>query len=182
MGLPNLTDSELVHENIAGRVSAIAINLRTIAIASSPENASTEFYNFKSGILTNLERAADLIVKGGENSFKRAHWDLQVALESAFKALAIQETGSFKSSHDLFHLYDAIPFETHKSNRDQLKKLPRWELMAEMRYGKGAAVGLLDTYDTYKIAVQICADTASAFKGLYVGKGRMEIRKAPFLK
>ena len=104
-----------------------------------------------------------------------------MACEHALKALSQQRFGAFKETHDLFHLYDIMTGGPPAFSRNQLSKLPNWERMAELRYGRGARVTVERTFRAYRAALKIVSGTVDGLKGMKIGQARFEIQRPPWL-
>ena len=131
------------------------------------------------GILSNLERAAELIVLAQTHALKHAHWNIQMACEHALKALLQQRSGTSQETHDLFVLYDQMPSGTPSFGRTLLSKLPNWERMASLRYGGGGHVSIGDAYLAYRTALKIVKETVGGLEKRW-SIGGFEIRRAPW--
>lgn len=134
------------------------------------------------GIVPHLERAASHLVQSDADALKRAHWDMQMAAELAFKALSQQRVGSFTETHDLFVLYDRLPGAPLAMPRRLLSQLPNWELMAAFRYGDGPPVTIAEAFVRYRACLKIVAGVVDGLKRMRLGQARFEIKKAPWLE
>ena len=133
----------------------VAGALRFISANLMGAEATERLDELRTGILSHLERAGEQIVGAEVDALKRAHWDIQMACEHALKALSQQRSGAFKETHDLFHLYDIMPGDPPAFSRNHLSKLPNWERMAELRYGRGARVTVEQAFRAYRAALKI---------------------------
>lgn len=68
------------------------------------EGADAEGLSFRRGVITHLERAAELIAHRDIEAASKAWWELQMALESSLKALLLQKNGRYPYIHDLIDL------------------------------------------------------------------------------
>lgn len=181
---PDLTtgdpdDATRAHKLVNEVVGAIrAINCRLMGVPRS----APEISELLEGVIPGLERAAELLVKGGEHNLKSAHWELQMAVERAFKALSQERSGRFDEIHDLFLLFDRLAEPPLDVKRDQLKKLPNWRTMAELRYGRGPAVTIAETFTVYRAALKIVRAIAEGFKGVDLSEARFNIGQAPWTR
>lgn len=161
---------------VCGNLRAIYIALCTV---KAPDSRVTEL---RDAILPHLEKAAILIVKSGPGNLKHAQWDLQMACELALKLLAQQRERTFPESHDLFHLYDQLPPGRQPFERSRLSCIPNWKQMAEWRYGGGSLISVAEAFTRYRSALRIIQGaTSAADRQLYLGRAKLEIRRAPFL-
>ncbi|MGY0709590.1 hypothetical protein [Azospirillum argentinense] len=161
---------------VANRLRSIKIHLMEIT------ETDARVAEFRREIIPHLERAAQQIVRGKATDYKRAHWDIQMACEFAFKLLSQQRSGSFQQTHDLFFLYDHMPGDALPLKRTHLSKVPSWERMAEWRYGGGPIVSLDETFRCYRAALQIIDETLAAAKRRFrFGKAKFHTRKPPWM-
>lgn len=133
------------------------------------------------GIVPHLERTASQLVQADPGALKRAHWDMQMAVELAFKALTRQRSGSFTETHDLFVLYDRMPGSPLTLPRRLLSQLPNWEMMASLRYGEGPDVSIAEAFVRYRACLKIVAGVVDGLNRMRFGQARFEIKKAPWL-
>lgn len=134
------------------------------------------------GVIIHLESAGMLILNGKkEGSFARAQWELQMACESAYKGLTQQRTGSFTESHDLFTLHDRCLPYSDTVPRELLRKIPRWQEAANLRYGQGDQPTIFGIFSWYKVALTVIAEILRNLEGLQLANVRIEIQKAPWL-
>ena len=139
---------------------------------------------FKAGVMRSLESAAKRLLEPDPKSVQAAYWELQLACESALKALMVQRTGEFKTSHDLFFLYDfhkEIPAPLPEFNRDLLKRLPRWKETADLRYGQGTREDRADCVECYRATLTIVAGTVRSMEKWGIGSAQFEIARAPWI-
>ena len=136
---------------------------------------------FKDGILLHLQQAAQLLLDQKPESSKRAYWELQVACEETLKTLQVQQTGKFKETHDLFYLYDEVSAPSPAFNRDLLKTLPRWEEMANLRYGQGTYGDRNECVKCYRATLAIVAGAVNSMEKVDFGSGEIEIARAPWI-
>lgn len=134
------------------------------------------------GVLPGLERAAELLVEGGNQSLKAAHWEIQMALERVLKAIAQERHKSYEQTHDLFSLYDRAPSPALPFTRDQLKKIPTWPTMAELRYGRGPTPTIEQTFTVYRTALKVIAAALQAFAGMDLSQAQVKLQKPPWMR
>lgn len=162
---------------VCGTLRAIYVALCTV---KAPDSRVAEL---RDAILPHLEKAAILIVKGGPGNLKHAQWDLQMACELALKLLAQQRARTFPESHDLFHLYDQLPPGREPFERSRLSCIPNWKRMAEWRYGGGSLISVAEAFARYRSALRIVRGAADAADHhFHLGRAKVEIRRAPFLR
>lgn len=107
---------------------------------------------------------------------------MQMACELALKCLAQQRSGTFKETHDLFHLYDQMPQSPPPFARTELSKLPNWEIMIELRYGGGPPIAIRQAFRSYRATMTIVAATTSAFEKRYqLGKAKFHLKRPPWI-
>ena len=161
---------------IANAVRAIVTSIMAI------ELPTTRVEGMRNAILPHLDRAASLIARARPEERKLAQWDLQMACELALKLLAEQRSGSFKESHDLYHLYDSLPDGPSPIKRTVLRGIPNWQLMAEWRYGGGPALSTAQAFAHYRTALKVVVGVGAVaeYKLRFAG-ARIEIKRAPYL-
>lgn len=134
------------------------------------------------GVIVHLESASMLILgRGKEGSFARAQWELQMACESAYKGLLQQRAGNFTESHDLFYLHDCCLPYSDSVPRNLLRKIPRWQEAANLRYGQGGQPTIFGIFSWYKVALTVIAEVLRNLEGLKLANVRIEVQKAPWL-
>ncbi len=162
-------------EEIAGTLRAIQMR---IGVVETPTPSVGEF---RDAIMPYLGRAAVQIAQARPETLKHAHWDMQMACETAFKMLAQQRSGSHPNSHDLYHLLDRLAGDKPFA-RQRLSMIPRWEKMAEWRYGRGDPVNIAETFSRYRATLRIVRALAEAAgRVLSLGGARIEVGPAPYL-
>jgi len=137
---------------------------------------STEQRGFQHSVFLHLEAVAELLLVHDGDCTQKAYWDLQMSCESAYKALLVQQTGTFPMSHDLFHLHDACAEGSLSFSRDLLKRVPRWQEMANLRYAQGTRQILNECFDCYVTVLDIVAGVLEATKGMRLGNARFELK------
>lgn len=185
-----LNTPDLSSYNEESRLEAVSIateiasKLRAISCRLTGAKLSDETAKgLLAGVIIHLETAAELILREGkEGSFGRAQWELQMACESAYKGLAQQRTGNFTESHDLFTLHDRCLPHSYTVQRELLRKIPRWQEAANLRYGQGDQPTIFGIFSWYKVALTVIAEILQNLEGLQLANIRIEIRKAPWLR
>lgn len=115
-----------------------------------------------------------------EKGTAKAAWELQIAVESALKAVAETKTGRFRATHDLFLLFDdAAPYLNHFS-RNEIGKLPRWKAMINHRYAQGISPRLDEVFGYYRSALRIVDGCFRGLASLILGKGSFRIGLPPW--
>jgi hypothetical protein len=161
---------------VASKLRAISCRLMGAHLMDDPAKG------LLAGVIVHLESAGMLILRGGkEGSFARAIWELQMACESAYKGVLQQQTGSFAESHDLFFLHDCCLPYSENVPRELLRKIPRWQEAASLRYGQGDQPTIFGIFSCYKVALTVIAEVVRNLKGLQLANIRIEIQKAPWL-
>lgn len=160
----------------------IASRLRSIHVLLMGMKADDPVVReMRDGIVPNLERAAESLTKGKPDTIKIAHWDLQLACEHALKCLMQERSGTFAQTHDLFVLYDRTPGNRPAFPRYVLSRLPNWELMAEMRYGRGPAVPFHDAMDRYRAALRVVEGALDSMQKAYrLGSAKFHLKRPPW--
>lgn len=177
MGLPrgDGMKARRLAEEVATNLRAIQMRIGAIDTAGGSVEA------FRDAVMPYLDRAATQVVQARPETLKHAHWDLQMACETAFKMLAEQRSGSHPRSHDLYHLLDQLPGDKPFA-RQKLSMIPHWEKMAEWRYGRGPHVGIAETFSRYRATLRIVRALAEAADCVIsLGGARIEIGPVPYL-
>jgi hypothetical protein len=79
-------------------------------------------------------------------------------------------------------LYDQLPAGRIPFERGRLSQIPKWERMAEWRYGGGVAIPITTAFSRYRATLKIVLGVAEVADRKYrIGGGRIEIKRAPFL-
>lgn len=130
------------------------------------------------GVRIHLHSAVELILREDEEGrVPRAQWELQMACESAYKAVLQQHTGEFPPTHDLFMLHEKAKPLIGRVANEWLKSLPRWTESANLRYGLGDVVPtLVDIVDWYTIALKIIGGVLEGLKGHKLDKATMTLK------
>lgn len=178
------TYSADVRQRTVELASRIATLLRRVSCRLTGALANDEATrNLLPGVRLHLHSAASLIaMEDEEGSFARAQWELQMAIESAYKALLQQRTGDFSETHDLFVLNDRAQVPEASVQRKWLRELPRWHDAANLRYGLGdhpTVVGIMAWYET---ALKIIAGVTESLDGVDLTQASMLLRMAPWIR
>lgn len=138
--------------------------------------------NLLAGVIVHLGSACTLIFKSDEEGgFARAQWELQMACESAYKALLQQKIGSFPQTHDLFILHDKSGITEEYIDREWIKVLPRWNEAANLRYGLGSHPSTAMIFQWYKLALMIIAGVTENISGTDLSNAQILLKIAPWL-
>lgn len=180
---PNLSAmSDFEQEEVVVQCKEIASLLRSIRVKMMGITGNSVVQGFINGVRLHVEVASEHVVReqrGGATP--RAYWELQMACECAYKALAQGRGGSFRETHDLFLLHDDVESYGLAVSRELLKKLPRWKTMVELRYGQVADPAIASFYEAYKTMLQVVDAVLAPIVIFGVGKASFEISKAPWL-
>ncbi|MBB4087108.1 hypothetical protein [Sphingomonas carotinifaciens] len=161
---------------IAGRLRSIHCGMTTV------EAADPRVGELSDPIISHLGQAAAQIAEGGPIETRRAQWELRMACELSLKMLSQQRGGSFTETHDLYVLHDRLPAGKAPFDRTLLTRIPKWEAMAEWRYGGGPVVTVADAFSRYRATLQLVDGATEAAERKYCFHGaNLEIRKAPYL-
>ncbi len=166
---------KLVYE-VAGAIRAINCRLTGIP------HDDPEKIELLAGVLPGLQRAAELLVQADEQALKSAHWEIQMAIERVLKALTYERSSTYDQIHDLFTLYDRVPAPPLSISRDQLKKLPDWQTMAELRYGRGPARSAEQGFTVYRTALKIVVAATRGFPGIDLSQAQLNVRRPPWTR
>jgi len=181
---PDLSQIEPEEQTqIRALVSEVASSLRRISVAVMGIGQSDAVVSgFAQGIMVHLQSAADRVIQHGRRGgTSRGYWEIQMACESAFKALSQHVTGEYTETHDLFYLYDRLPEPPAGLQRDLLRQVPRWQDVADLRYGQRADPQIADFFQCYRSALVIVAALVDPIASLRFGKASFEIARAPWL-
>ncbi|GGE83571.1 hypothetical protein [Niveispirillum cyanobacteriorum] len=172
--------------DVRQQITDIATSIRSIKTNFMASGGNNEVLGLKSNTLASLQAFPDLICASDPKRIQRSYWEIQMACESAFKAVTLQRTGKFKHTHDLFLLYDelndASPLDF---NRDALKAIPNWGEMVDLRYAQGVRENLLECFKCYRQSLFIISKLArcsgpGGFSNF--GNAEFEIRRPPWLE
>ncbi|MBK3800971.1 hypothetical protein GAY33_17350 [Azospirillum brasilense] len=137
-------------------VREIASALRSIRTNFMGAGGEGETLGLQKGTICHLETFVDYIFSQDSTSIQKAYWELQMACETAFKAVSKYKTGKFRETHDLFSLYDDVNAIVPLSiSRDILKSLPRWKETTVLRYAVGSRENLKDCFNCYLTTLRI---------------------------
>jgi hypothetical protein len=181
---PNL--SALGAKDVAkarGEATQLASRLRAIHILMmGMKSKDPKVAEVRSGIMPCLERAAEALARGTPESIKAGHWDMQMACELALKCLAQDRAGAFAESHDLFVLYDRVASDAPPFPRSELKKMPNWRRMLDLRYGGGPPVLLRDALRTYGATLTIVEGALNGLEKAYrLGRAKFHLQRPPWI-
>lgn len=76
----------------------------------------------------------------------------------------------------------AVPSPPLPFARDQLKKIPNWRMMAELRYGRGPTPSAEQTFTIYRAALKIVAAALQEFAGMDLSRARVKLQKPPWMR
>lgn len=181
---PNLTTmAPEARAQVRSSVYQVAGHLRSVraTLMGQPEQQGA-FVGFAQGIVTHLEMAAELLFRQQPETIQKAYWEMQMASESALKAFLVRTTGSFRETHDLFHLCDLGLPHGLSLERHLLKRLPRWEDMADLRYAQGVQPSLSNAYEGYLASLEIVDQALMGLGGLRLHDASFEICQAPWTR
>lgn len=166
--------------DVQKQITDMATALRSIRTNLMAAGATGDAIGLQKGVLANLETFVELIHTQEPKCIQKAYWELQMACESAFKAVLLQRKGQFREIHDLFLLYDDLnAVRPLGVSRDLLKGLPKWKEMAELRYGLGTRESLSDCFECYRTTLAVAkAVVAEAGPGGISGLGQAEFELA----
>lgn len=165
-------------EEAATTVASALRYVRTSLLAT--EQTDAKLTGLTSGILPRLEGAAAMLLRSDAAAVQQACWEMQLACEHGLKALAQQQKGTFRQTHDLYRLYDdtdpAAPFK-----RDLIKSMPPWKETAEMRYGQATFAHRQQGLALYKVTLDIVAGAVRGLTKHEIGDAEFEIGRPPWL-
>lgn len=139
--------------------------------------------NLLAGVVIHLRSASTLIFRDDdEGGFARAQWELQMACESAYKALLQQKSGNFQQTHDLFTIHDQSGVLEESVRRQWLKDLPRWNEAANLRYGLGSHPTAAEIFRWYRLTLKIVAGVFDNLDGMDLNDAKLLIKKALWLQ
>lgn len=179
--IASLTRSDGMKARRLAEEVAVALRLVNTGLAGI-ENSAERVGELRDAILPHLDRAARQIAQARPHDLKHAQWDMQMACELALKLLHQQRAGTFPETHDLHRLYDQLPQGRAPFARTLLRNIPKWEAMAEWRYGGGPSISIAQAFSRYRSTLKIVQSAANtADRKFRIGGARFEIAKAPFL-
>jgi hypothetical protein len=123
-----------------------------------------EIKGLLSGVHSDLENAARSIVSNDDAGRGSALWSMQVAIERTVKAFSLQKTSSYKETHDLFLLYDAVADHCGTVPRKLLKKIPNSRSMIDGRYGLEVTFTISYVVTAYMATLSIIAGFSKLFE------------------
>ena len=182
--LPNIeTYSQAALTEAREDATKVANAIRTISSRLiGTRNVDEISQRLLAGIQIHLQGAADRILSQGDRGgYSRAQWELQMALESAFKGLMQQRTGQFAQTHDVYRLFDQTVRFRPAMSRTLLQALPIWERAVDLRYGLGDEPTAHGIFGWYKTTLEIVSNIAKGLDGYNFASARFEIGKAPWL-
>lgn len=171
--------------DVRQRIIEVATALRSIRTNFMGAGGEGDLLALQKGTVAHLEAFVDLIQRQEPTCIQKAYWEIQMACESAFKAVTLQRTGQFRETHDLFKLYDDLhALRPLGISRDKLKGIPRWEEMVDLRYAQGRRENLAECVKCYRVALAVTeAVVAEAGpRRLLLGNAEFELGCPPWFK
>lgn len=130
--------------------------------------------------LTYLNQAARRMVSGRQNEWGPTWFDLQMANETALKAVILENAGKQPREHDLSKLLNSASEYGVVLNQKVLVSWPSFKAVSDWRYGQGRPPGLGEQFKHYLISLQLVrAAMMNVPVGLNSGAGIL-LRYAPW--
>ena len=161
-------------------ITQTATKLRRVNVKIMGVGAEGPLAGLLASSLDYLEKAATLLLEGDGAATQKSYWEMQMACECALKSALQHAAGSFKESHDLFHLFDLLtPHIDPPFDRSLLKELPRWKEMTDLRYAVGERTDRHLAFECYETTLAIVSDTLSSLPGLGIGSAEFLLKAPP---
>ncbi len=137
---------------------------------------------FQHGVVTHLERAAELIVRGDGDSVQKAWWELQMSIESALKGLILQKTGKHPFTHKLPELFDAAEPVGLTFDRARFAGWPEQREMSDLRYAQGSRRDITSVFTAYRLTLALVRVAADAMDRMRLGQARFKLQQPPWMR
>ncbi len=128
---------------------ANAIRFIYIAAMSVPTAEQPELLSFLRAIVPHLTQAANMIGEGRARALLTSYWELQMAAESAVKALQLQISGDYGKTHDLLRLAHDVSQKDPTFPANTLTAFPDQHRVIDMRYGMGDTPSWDECFENY---------------------------------
>lgn len=181
---PNLERlTETQHAALEDGIREIAGGLRFVRTGLMGATGSDDgLMGFRHGVITHLERAAELITRVDGDSVQKAWWELQMALESALKALVLQKTGKHPFTHSLNDLLDAAEPAGLAFDRTRLTGWPTQNEMSNLRYAQGNRRDIAGVFAAYRLAIAVAGAAADATDRVRLGQAQFKLQQPPWAR
>lgn len=164
---------------ISRKLTTVCEGLRRVRINFMGIKPDDEIIdNLLSGVISDLESAADQILRADDNGRGAAFWSLQMAVEKALKAFGQHKVGEFQRTHNLFALYDDVRGYGIAAKRNLLTRMPRERQVMDYRYGMGGTPGIPEIMKAYEAALAVVSQASQSFgRDVSIGGGRILLKK-----
>lgn len=174
--LSNIPSNEL--EKVEHNCGALATKLRCISnkiIAISPRDNT--FNSLIANVSKHIESAATNLFVGPHFSNNLSvYWDVQMAIECAFKALSQQKNGTFQKTHDLPTLYGACKASLPGLEESTVAQIPGWKEMIKYRYGMGKTFDVFSYNRVYRAMLNIVDEAVTPMIAIVLKDAAFELR------
>ncbi|MER8447130.1 HEPN domain-containing protein [Mesorhizobium sp. M1066] len=180
---PNLSQMDQAQSaSVIAATDDVADSLRFIRTnLMGVEGADPEGLSFRRGVITHLERAAELIEHQDVEAASKAWWELQMALESSLKALLLQKNGRYPYTHDLVELLTLGQTVGLVFDAGKLAGWPKPSEVSGLRYGHGGRQYTQTVFDGYRVALSLARAAVEAMARMRLGKARFQIQQPPWI-
>jgi hypothetical protein len=178
--LPETSDS-LEQQAWMADATAVASDLRFIQnkVLSLKANGNEELLALAASIVPHFGQAAVMVTSHKPVEIIRSYWELQMAAEAGFKSLLLQQTGSYRYSHDLIKLAEDVMRLNATFSSPSLAFFPHWKKAADMRYGTGNAPSWEICYHDYRCILSTVRQCVSLWNCFGLSDARFLLKK-PF--
>lgn len=144
--------------------------------------ADDEMAGFQRGVLSHIERAAELIAHMEDSSIQQAWWELQMSLEGALKGLILQKAGAYPFSHRLPVLFDRAEALGCVLDREPFADWPDQDEVMGLRYGHGTRHDVAGAFEAYRRTIQLACAAVDRMERLHMGKGQFKLQQPPWMR
>lgn len=160
---------------IAGALRFIRTNLMGVA---DDDDALAGFLH---GVVTHLQRAAELILAADGDDVQKAWWELQMTIESALKGLLLQKAGAYPFTHKLNELFDAAEPAGLGFDQRRFDGWPGQKEMSALRYAQGTRRDVASAFEAYRLTLALAAAAVNAMTRMKLGQAQFKLQKPPWM-
>ena len=161
---------------IAGALRFVRTNLMAVT------DDDDAFAGFRHGVVTHLQRAAELILAANGDDVQKAWWELQMTIESALKALLLQKTGAYPPKHKLNVLFDAAVPAGLDFDQCGFERWPMQKEMSDLRYAQGTRRDVAGVFEAYRLTLALAAAAVNAMDRMGIGQAQFKLQQPPWMR
>ncbi len=158
-----------------------AIRFIYIAAMSVPTAEQPELLSFLRAIVPHLTQAASMIGEGRAQALLTSYWELQMAAESAVKALELRTSGDYSKTHDLQRLARDVLQKDPSFPANTLMTFPDQHRVVDMRYGMGVTPSWDECFNDYCAILEFIRSCLQRLPRIGIGNASLLLKKPDWI-